>query len=263
MSLPQQVYNMGLGLGLKMRLKSKTGSAEWTPAALGSDLKIWLKHNTGLLNEDDPAVFPSNSEQLTKWADQSGNDNHATADDGTTTDGFSYFTADGGYVSAAGTEQMILPQFNVAAGTAHSFWISFYLKTGTAINNSDIFLNDNDSTSSDFWRVQNTTSFRVKMAGNVATFTIDSSTPGTNSGTLETENWYVLGWERTTGNANTMYLNNVATNTVSKNGTFDFDRLMGGNGLIISGMVVVVGDVLTSDERTKMYEYQQKFQNAF
>ena len=60
-----------------------------------------------------------------------------------------------------------------------------------------------------------------------------------------------------------MYLNNVATNTVSKNGTFDFDRLVGGNGLIISGMVVVVGDVLTSDERTKMYEYQQKFQNAF
>ena len=46
---------------------------------------------------------------------------------------------------------------------------------------------DDDSASNDFWRIQSTSTIRVKMGGNVATCTVDSSTPGTSSGVLQDE----------------------------------------------------------------------------
>ena len=240
--------SFGLGIG-------KGEGSQWTPRQLGLALKLWLEPNYGLLNESDPAVFPGVGDQLTKWTDLSRHGNHATA----TGSGFSYSTGNGGYVHAAGTEKMSIPQISAVAGVKHSIWARVLFKDGLAMNSSDIFYNDADSEGTDFWRTQSATSqpstLRGRYDNNTATFTLDAGTPGTDEGQLQDNTWYTIGLERDESNVNTAYINDVATATVPKNGTLSFDQIVGGNGMVLGGYVVLIGKLLTSDERTKLHNY--------
>lgn len=253
---------MSLSLGMGMRIKSKDKMGLWSPAKFGSSvLKVWLETGTSknFLNSDDPAVAPSTGNEITRWIDLSGNGSHATADGGTTVDGFVWTVGSGvGYVHSSGTEQMILPQFEFVAGTDQSIWTSFYFKNGTTINSSDVIVNDADTSTADRFRIKNTTSIDVKISGSNNTYTISAETPGYGGLGLQDETWYVIGFERAAGSPyrTAVYVNGVVSeDSANFSGTFDFDRFVGGNGVVLGGLLVIEGHATTADEKQKIYEY--------
>tara|TARA_A100001391_G_scaffold121350_1_gene82697 strand:+ start:775 stop:1764 length:990 start_codon:yes stop_codon:yes gene_type:complete len=175
--------------------------------------------------------------------------------------GFDFNTDNGGFLDCTGAQKLVLPQQQLTATEDHTVWLSIYFKNGTAINTSDIFVNDIDDSSNEFFRVQNTTQIRLKIGGSVTSFNLDSSIPGTSSGTLQDETWYTIGWERT-GTANTLYVNGVAHGPNTRGNTFSFDRYVAGNGCVVGPLIVMQGRNTTASERAYLLKYFERFQNA-
>ena len=317
---------MSLGIGLKRKIEEKS-PAIWTPAAFGSNLKLWLESGYGMYGVN--GLPPNSGTELGIWTDKSkvggnnargsittavvdGNveedteiniaevnsniyigmyvtglgiettprvsnvdgvtitlDSTVTVEEGVTVTftmhGFAWtISGDARYLSSSGTQIMQLPQFNIGGSTEFSLSFGIYFKNGTTINNADVFVNDQDTTSNDFWRIQNTTSLRAKIGGAATTFTINSATPGTSSGTLQDETWYNIIWTRNASNENRLWINNLKHGPNTRGGTFDFDRIVAGNGAIISAVIMTQGEAIGDNEYviSKINSYLDRINKA-
>ena len=175
--------------------------------------------------------------------------------------GLVFNTSNGGFLDSTGGQKLKLPQQSLTVSEDSAVWVSIYFKNGTSINTSDVLVNDADDTTNEFFRIQNTGQIRLKIGGSVTSFNLDSSVPGTSSGTLQDETWYTIGWERT-GTSNTLYVNGVAHGPNTRGNTFLFDRYIAGNGCVAGPLLVIQGRNTTASERAYLLKYFERFQNA-
>ena len=238
-------YRVMLGLG--NTLVGGAPSPEFTPASL-SGLVIWLRYNTGLEESDEST--PEDGEQVTKWADASGEGNHGTKSGS----GFSNYDAtlkspyfDGSSDSLEFSQFTFDGEFSVYARVMLE-------ATGETIN-ADILLQDKDI-GNNFWRINSGTVTRVKLGGGGAlNFTHHSSID------LSEDVFYNFGLERDGSNNVTSYLgvdgSDIAANgaSQSESKTWLMDVLGKGlNGGYVAE-VVVTTNVLTAAERQSLHEW--------
>jgi hypothetical protein len=229
---------LGLGLNLKNRI-----DAEWTPKKLGG-LLIWLQYNTGL--EESDTSFPEDTDAVTKWADQSGEGNHATKSSG----GLANYdsTLKSPYFEGS-TDSLNLPQQTLSA---FSVYVRVRFKASGTISNADVLVEDDDA-GNNFWRIQNTEGIRIKIGGSTAqNFTFHSETE------LAEDTWYNMGLERDGDDAVTSWLNGTqngeSVDLATPLRNWSVDNLKGGDGCYIAELVIT-SQGLTSGERSKLNTY--------
>ena len=231
-----------LGLGNSITSSAFYGEAAWTPASLGSKLKVWLKNDTDILEgASDPA---EDGDDVTQWSDQSGNNNHGVS----SSNYFHYDESTGGLISEVGTNQKmnLTSQITVSGKFALYMRVSFSsISTGA----NDLFFYDKDSSSADFFRIQSTTELRGKINNGV----VRKFTQTTQS--LDT--FYNYGIERNNDNDLLAFRDNTALSAITAindAGALDIDAIGGSfDGTIKE--VVICNDSLSSSERTELQTY--------
>ena len=199
---------LGLGIGMM------TGGApsEWTPADLSS-LIHWYKYDTGLTKSTVDGV----ANIVTNWADQKGS-NHLIgfdADSGGTVDADEAPQwIDGGGLKFGDASDSLSFTSELQLGT-FAIYGRYKWESGSTINAETLF--EKTSGSSDFIKLQSSTTARVKVSGNRH----DYNLPATVS--LNTK--FNFGFERQDTSATTddkmlIFLNNeVATQSGTGDGT--------------------------------------------
>ena len=237
---------MKLGLGLNIKT---SGSADWTPAKL-SNLEVWCKFDTGLQESD--TTTPEDGENVTKWTDQSSNNNDLTASSAH----FTYDSATGGVESADTTDSILYLDTELNLSGAFSMYIRVSCSTTTA-GNTDLFFSDKDNIAQDFFRVHNTTELRAKIEA--------SSKVGWTQGTQSLDTFYNYGIERDGSNVVTAYRGGslltkktgAGYETGAISGTLDIDAIGGAFDGIIKEVIICSG-VLSADDRTNLEAYLAK-----
>ena len=231
---------MKLGLGLNI---GTTGGA-WTPKNL-SGLQAWFKFDTGLEESDEST--PENGENVTKWTDQSGNDNDLTAPN-------QYFTYNSTY-GAVESADTVNSKFHLDTQLNISGQFALYMRVSASTISTganDLFFYDKDSSGEDFLRIQSTTEVRAKIANG----TVRKWTQGTQS--LDT--FYNFGFERDGSNNLSAYRDGsalTASTAVSDTGTFDIDAI-GQNFDGIIKEIIICNSGLSASDRTKLQTYLAK-----
>jgi len=236
-------------LALSNSLKQRGGA--WTPAKFGSNLKMWLRKDTDILESDGSAA--EDGEDITKWSDQSGSGNNMLA----ANNYFDYDSATGGVESGDGSNSKLYLATdgtkNLTFTAGFSLYVRFALSTVTS-GATDLFVYDSDAPTLDFLRLQSTTELRSKLNG--------SGKIGwsyTNPTLDSFNNW---GYERDGSNNLTTYLNNSSLTRLTSgtfvtgavSGDFVLDAIGGSfDGIILE--VVWVDRGLTAAERTSLNTY--------
>jgi len=223
-------------LGLGNSLISGT-VIPFTPASFGSDLLLWLRHDTGLQESD--GTTPEDGENVVQWTDQSSQGNNATA-----SSNYPDYIATGGYVDFASTSEALRTDSNISLDELACYVRLKY--TNTTFSSADIFLDDPD-VSANFWRLHSSTTIRIKFSGSaVKEYTLHSST------TLTDGVFYNMGLERDSSDNVYSYLNGTANGAAqslpASSRKFAVDRLKGGSDVQVSE-VVIVNRSLTDKER--------------
>ena len=234
-------------LGLGNSISSNQYPGGWTPASI-SGLVGWYRFNTGL--QKSGGAFPSDGDGVTQWDDASGQGNNATK----SSDLSNYNATHKGPDFQGASDSLLIPQLEL-----EEFAIYVRIRfTDSTINNNDILIQDDD-TSGNFFRVQGTTSVRVKIGNSAAkNYTFHSST------TLVANTYYILGLERQTDGEVFSYLNgtaNGASQTVAFGGdpsrNLLLDELKGGNNAIVSE-VVIANESLSDVDRTGLTAWMNR-----
>tara|TARA_R110002110_G_scaffold128386_1_gene308092 strand:- start:335 stop:1057 length:723 start_codon:yes stop_codon:yes gene_type:complete len=239
---------MKLGLGLNL----KTSGGAWTPARFGSNLKMWLRKDTGMTIDG----AGGDGDNITQWRDQSGSGNHMLAG----ANYYDYDSATGGAESADTTNGKLLLATDGTKDITFTAGFSLYVRLAVSTvttGGHDLFVYDSDGPSVDFLRLHNTTELRSKINGSTKvgwTYT---------NPTLDSfNNW---GYERDGSNNLTTYLNNSALTKITSGG-YDTGAVsgdlvldaIGGNFDGIIKEVVWVDRGLTASERTALQTYFNK-----
>ena len=229
-----------LGLGNSISASQYPGG--WTPASI-SGLVGWYRFNTGL--QKSGGAFPSNGDGITQWDDASGQGNNATKSSNLAT----YESTLKGVDFQGSSDSLQIPQLELEE---FSLYIRIRFSDTNDINSGDILINDDD-TANNFWRIQSTSSIRVKVGGSSATnYTLHSST------TLAHNTYYIMGLERQTDGEVFSYLDGTAngsSQTIAFGGSpsrnFLVDNIKGGNNAIVSE-VVIANKSLSDDDRAEL-----------
>lgn len=222
-------------LGLSNSIKNRGGeAADFTPASL-SGLQLWLKKGTGITESDGSAA--ENTDAVYGWADQSGNNNHAT---GAATR-FTYNAASGG-VEGSGNNKLDLSAINLST---FSFWIR--VQFHTISSGATDFMFTEGAGSTDFFRLQSATQFKAKIDGGTAMTWSCSE--------IETDTFYNIGFQRDSGNKINAYIGADEQDSYETNSNeFNLSRILAnfdGIGLEI----VVTNAALSSSDRTNLDTY--------
>lgn len=236
---------MRLGLGLNI----KTSGGAWTPAKL-SNLEMWCKFDTGIQESD--ASTPEDGENVTKWTDQSSNNNDLTASSAH----FTYDSATGGLESADSTNSILYLDTELNLSGAFAMYIRVSCSTISA-GSTDLFFSDKDNIAQDFFRVHSTTELRAKIAA--------STKIGFTQGTQSLDTFYNYGIERDGSNVLTGFrdgslltkIEGAGYTTAAISGTLDIDSI-GGNFDGIIKEVIICSGVLTASDRTNLQAYLAK-----
>jgi len=234
---------MKLGLGLNIKT---SGSADWTPAKL-SNLEVWCKFDTGLQESDTST--PEDAENVTKWTDQSSNNNDLTASSAH----FTYDSATGGVESADATNSILYLDTELNLSGQFAMYIRISCSTITT-GNTDLFFSDKDNVGQDFFRVQSTTELRSKIE--------NSTKVGWVQGTQSLDTFYNYGIERDGSNVVTAYRGGslltkktgAGYETGAISGTLDIDAIGGATDGIIKE-VIICSSALSADDRTNLQAY--------
>ena len=223
-----------LGLGIGVPNNDYAGG--WTPADL-SGLVGWYRFNTNLVRAGATS-FPEDGEDVGRWGDASGSNNHASK----TSDEPSYDEASKSVFFDSTAETFDIPQLSLG-----TFAMYARIKFTAAISSSDVLMQD-DTTANNFWRVQSTTGIRCKIGGGAGAinYTLHSSN------FLEQGPFYNMGLERDGDSKMSSYFNGaingsaVLVDLVSK--PFLVDSIHGGRDVLVSE-VIITTNPLTSAER--------------
>lgn len=222
---------LGLGLGVH----NSSYAEDWTPANL-SGLVGWHRFNTGFTRPG--GSFPLDGNDIERWRDVSGNNNHASKSSDLPSYNATYKAAF--FDSTA--ESFDIPQLTL---TTFSIYVRLQFTGG--ITSADVLMQD-DTTSNNFWRIQTTESIRCKLSSSpAANYTLHSST------NLETDVWYNMGLERGTDDEMYSYLNGIvngsSVNIEAQTKPFLVDSIHGGKDMLVSEVIITTNS-LTSAERT-------------
>ena len=233
-------------LGLGASLTKSYSLTGWDPSELGDKLQVWLQFNTGITT----ATIEESANQVTRWADQSGRNNHVSPSDAEDVDEMPKLDTDGSVLFNSNTDSLIFAT-GLTLGTFAVYWKANWKNT---ISNDVPFEGD----SNNFIKIATPTEIRVKANGQtredatINEITDDGTTP------------VILGVERASNGDLAAYKDNVAGtfSTVSpKDGntpvanTLDLTQI--GDGTATSNWyeVVICSDVLSSSERNELYNY--------
>lgn len=228
-----------LGLGNSISASQYPGG--WTPADI-SGLVGWYRFNTGL--QKSGGAFPSDGDGITQWDDASGQGNNATKSSNVS----NYNATLKAPEFAGSSDSLQIPQL-----TLHEFSVYIRIRfTDSTIASSDVLVEDDD-TSNNFWRVQNTSTIRIKVGGSSqVNYTLHSST------TLVADTYYIMGLERQTDGEVFSYLDgaaNGASQTIafgsSPSRDFLIDNIKGGNNAIVSE-VIIANESLSDGDRAEL-----------
>jgi len=224
-------------LGLGVNVAHPHVGGDWTPSEL-TGLVGWYRFNTDLVVAGG-VDFPTDGEDVGRWLDHSGNANHASkSSDEPSYDG----TLKSVYFDTT-QETLDIPQLTL--GT-----FAMYVRVrfiGAAITSADVLMQD-DTTSNNFWRIQNTTGIRCKIGGwaTALNYTLHSST------TLVQNTWYNMGLERDLESGVYSYLdgevNGAAVTSHLESYPFLIDSIHGGKDMLVSE-VIITTNPLSSAER--------------
>ncbi|QDP64673.1 MAG: hypothetical protein Unbinned4585contig1001_37 [Prokaryotic dsDNA virus sp.] len=238
-------------LGLSNTVRSQV-SGEWTPARFGSDLKLWLRKDTGLQESDGST--PEDTDQITQWTDQSGSGNNMVAPNNY----FTYDAATGGAESGDGTNSKFYLATDGSKDVTFTGGFACYarlsLSTVSSSGGTDLFIYDSSSSGSDFFRFQSTTELRGKI-DNSTKFAWSYTNPSLDS----FNNW---GLERDGSNILSAYLNGSAQSRTSgsgyDSGAISGDFVLDAIGGLWDGIfveIIWVNRGLTASERTSLNTY--------
>ena len=233
---------------MKLGLTNTVGryfSGAWKPSNISS-LIAWFKNDTDIFEgTDDPA---ENSDNVTQWSDQSGNNNHLTAPNNF----YQYDSSTGGLVSedSSNDKLHLTNQLNFSGEFAMYLRIQF---TTISSGATDLFFYDKDSSSTDFFRIQSSSEIRGK---------ISNSTKIGFSTTVETGQFYNIGVERNSANRVDVYLNGTGQTQITTSGyhvgvlsgTLDIDAIGGSLDGIIKE-IVISNKALSVSDRTNLQAY--------
>ena len=233
-----------LGLGNSVSASQYPGG--WTPANI-SGLVGWYRFNTGL--QKSGGDFPSNGDAITQWDDASGQGNNATKSSNFAT----YNSTLKAPEFIGGSDSFDIPQLELEE-------FAVYVKirfTDSTITSQDVLLQDDD-TGGNFFRIQSTSSIRVKLGGSAATnYTLHSST------TLVANTYYIMGLERQTDGEVFSYLDGTAngsSQTIAFGGSpsrnFLVDSIKGGNNAIVSE-IIIANESLSDSDRSELTNWME------
>ena len=240
---------LGLGLSINNRI-----DAAWTPAKLGTNLKMWLRKDTEIFEADDDLA--EDTDNITKWGDQSGNGNHMLA----SSNYFDYDSATGGVESLDSTNSRMYLATDGSKNLTFSGQFALYMRCSLSTistGGNDLFVYDSDATGEDFFRAQSTTEIRAKIN--------NSTKIGFTQGTQSLDTFYNFGFERDGSNVVTAYRDGSSLTKITtsgyETGAVSGDFVLDAIGGLFDGIikeVVWVDRVLTADERTKLDTYLDK-----
>jgi len=232
-------------LGLTNSLGRYYINSAWDPSNL-SNLQAWFKNDTDILEGASDPV--EDNDNVVQWSDQSGNNNHLTAPNNY----FIYDAASGGVES----EDTDNDKLHLASQLTFDGEFSMYMRikfstfSGGA---TDLFFYDKDSSSEDFFRIQNTSEIRGK---------INNSAKIGFSTTIETGTYYNIGVERASDNRVSVFLDNTGLTQITTSGyeagavsgNLDIDAIGGSLDGIIKEVVITSG-ALSASDRTNLQAY--------
>jgi len=233
-----------LGLGNSICDNDYPGG--WDPSSLGSKLKIWLQFNTGI----STITVEEAANQITRWSDQSGNNNSALPTDNEDVNEMPKLDTDNTVLFNSNTDSLVFS----SALSLGKFAIYWKAKWSNTINNDVPFEGNNNN----FIKLASPTEIRFKADGQ----TREDATINeiTDDGTTAV----ILGVERASNGDLAAYKDNAAgtfSTASPKDGntpianTLDLTQI--GDGTATSNWyeVVICNDVLSTSERNELYNY--------
>jgi len=254
-------------LGLGVSLSSSGGvSTSLSPGDI-SGLELWLKFNTGITGALGGATADSDmqdQEEITSWADQSGNDYHATQTNAVDRPEWDTATADIGglkFTASAGEVMVLDGNFTVAAG-------DFTVMTRVKVTDLSAVRTVLGNTAANALKFSDTnTGLKALIGGSGASTFVEASETfatdvyyiitltrsGTSDGNLEfrvhggthdDKSWDAA--ETNTADNDAFVIDNIGANAPAGSQPFDG---------VIKDILVWEGTALTAGQRNDMYTY--------
>ncbi len=218
---------MKLGLGLNI---NSVVSGDWTPENL-TYLQLWFRNNVGITESDGSAC--EDGDNISGWADQSGNDNNAI---GAATR-FTFDAATGG-VEGTGNNKLDITQIDFTAEFA--FYARLKFDTISSGNNDVMFNDATGAENDDFFRVHSSTQLRAKIAS--------GSSMNYACTTISTGTYYNIGFERDgSGDCRAFIGATAQDGEINNENTFNLDRVLGAFDGICKEIVVTNKSLSVSD----------------
>ena len=270
-----------LGLGNSICANHYPSGDSFTPSQI-SNLSLWLPFNTGISADQDSsnnsisrsttAGDMVDEDKINRWADSSGNDNHATQ----TTQGDKPLWAS----NASGNQSVNVPggchfpskhlditNIQISANTDFTFVVRFHVPTASDFSQKAFAGADG----SNFVRVNNSSTIRARINGNNVTYNAQSAnalakdTDYTlivvrSGGSTGTVNMFVKGGAHTSSTG-TSWGDADPGGVQTNAGQFDIDEIGskgdGSNefGGVIKDVLIYDGTAVTSSERELLFSY--------
>ena len=180
-----------LGLGNSICANHYPGG--WDPSNLGNKLQVWLQFNTGI----STATVAESTNQITRWSDQSGNNNSAIPTDLEDVSEMPKLDTDNTVLFNSNTDSLVFSSA-LSLGTFAIYWKANWNNT---ISNDVPF----EGNSNNFIKLASPTEMRFKADGQtredatINEITDDGTTP------------VILGIERASNGDLTAYKDNAST----------------------------------------------------
>ena len=258
---------LGLGVGFYKLAGNDYPVGGFSPDQI-ENLSLWLKFNTDISGADgegttittDTTPYPD-GEAIRRWADQSGNDNHAVQTNGVD---MPLFEADEpGAVNFASSVKFMDLTSNIQIDANTDFTAVIRFKC-VNFSSQRAFLG---SASDEFFRLNTNKAFRLKIGSSNSTFAEGASTMATDTyytvmvvrsnGSTGNVNVYVRGGAYTTGSGKDWDAAESSTNT----GQIDFDNIGAAaddannfNGFM-KDVLVYDGTALDATNRELLFDY--------
>ena len=236
-----------LGLGNSITANEYPGG--WNPLELGNKLQIWYQFNTGITT----TTVGGSANQITQWADQSGNNNHGAPTVTNNVNEMPKLDTDNTVLFNSATDSLVFSSA-LSLGTFAIYWKVNWADT-IGSGGTEVPFEGNGN---NFIKLASPTEIRIKADGQ----TREDATINeiTDDGTTSV----ILGMERASNGDLAAYKDNVAgtfSTASPKDGntpvanTLDITQI--GDGAATSNWheVIICNDVLSTAERNELYNY--------